>query len=105
MRLRTTALPAIGLISALLLVGCAGTQDDDTMGDMPAMSNGMSSSDDAESSADFNDADVAFTMNMIMHHQQAIEMSDLVLEKDGVARTSSSSQRRSRMPSSRRSTR
>ena len=84
MKLRTTALPAIGLIGALLLVGCAGTRDDDTMGDMPAMSNGMSSSDDAETSADFNDADVAFTMNMIMHHQQAIEMSDLVLEKDGV---------------------
>ena len=84
MKLRTTALPAIGVISALLLVGCATTQDDDSIGDMPGMSNGMSSSDDAETSADFNDADVAFTMNMIMHHQQAIEMSDLVLEKDGV---------------------
>ena len=84
MTLRTTALPAIGLVSALLLVGCAGTQDDDTTGDMPAMSNGMSSADDADTSADFNDADIAFTMNMIMHHQQAIEMSEMLLEKDAV---------------------
>ena len=84
MNLRTTALPAIGLISALLLVGCAGTQRNNPIGDLPAMSNGMSSSDAGETSADFNDADVAFTMNMIMHHQQAVEMSDLVLEKDGV---------------------
>jgi uncharacterized protein (DUF305 family) len=84
MKLRTTTLPAIGLIGALLLVGCAGTQDDDSMGEMPGMSNGMSSSDDADTSADFNDADVAFTMNMIMHHQQAIEMSEMVLEKDSV---------------------
>ena len=85
MNLRTTALPAIGLVTALLLAGCAGTQDDDTTGDMPGMSSGSPSSpDDAESSAEFNDADVAFAMNMIMHHQQAIEMSDMVLEKDGV---------------------
>jgi uncharacterized protein (DUF305 family) len=84
MKLRTLALPAIGLITALVLVGCAGNQDD-TTGDMPGMSHGSSSpSEEAETSADFNDADVAFAMNMIMHHQQAIEMADIVLEKEVV---------------------
>jgi len=85
MKMRTTALPAIGLISALLLVGCTTTQDEEMMSDMPGMSDDSSStSDENDSSAGFNDADVAFAMNMIMHHQQAIEMSDIVLEKDGV---------------------
>ena len=34
---------------------------------------------------DFNDADVSFAMEMIMHHQQAMEMSDVLLAKDDVA--------------------
>ena len=34
--------------------------------------------------ADVNDADVMFASMMIVHHEQAIEMSDIVLAKDGV---------------------
>ncbi len=32
-----------------------------------------------------NDADVTFASSMLPHHQQAVEMSDLLLAKDGVA--------------------
>jgi len=32
----------------------------------------------------FNDADVAFASGMIPHHEQAIEMADIILEKEGV---------------------
>lgn len=42
------------------------------------------SSSPIDSAAPANDADVDFAVNMIAHHQQAIEMADLVLEKEGV---------------------
>ena len=32
----------------------------------------------------FNDADVMFAQMMIPHHQQAVEMSDLILDKSGI---------------------
>ena len=82
MKLRTTALPAVGLLSVLLLAGCAGTG---SPGDMSGMEHGSSSAPaDSDTAADFNDADIPFAMGMIVHHQQAIEMSDVLLEKDGV---------------------
>ena len=46
---------------------------------MPGMDHGSS-----EQAADVNDADVMFASMMIVHHEQAIEMSDIVLAKDGV---------------------
>ncbi len=38
----------------------------------------------SQSSAQFNDADVEYAEGMIMHHEQAIEMSDIVLDKSGI---------------------
>lgn len=48
--------------------------------------NGMDneSNPPTDSAQPVNDADIDFAMNMIAHHQQAIEMADLVLEKEGV---------------------
>lgn len=40
-------------------------------------------SDDADS-AGHNDTDVAFAQGMIPHHAQAVEMSDILLAKDGL---------------------
>ena len=34
--------------------------------------------------AEFNDADVTFAQGMIPHHQQAVEMSDMLLGKQGI---------------------
>ena len=38
----------------------------------------------APSAGAHNDADVMFAQHMIPHHQQAVEMSDIVLAKQGI---------------------
>jgi uncharacterized protein (DUF305 family) len=38
----------------------------------------------SSASAEFNDADVMFAQLMIPHHEQAVEMSDMILAKEGV---------------------
>ncbi|OFT23343.1 hypothetical protein HMPREF3160_06950 [Arthrobacter sp. HMSC06H05] len=35
-------------------------------------------------SADHNDADIMFAQMMIPHHQQAVEMSEILLAKDDI---------------------
>ena len=67
---RLAALAALGA-AALILSGCAVTFSPGGMGgrDLPD---------------DVNAADVMFVEMMIPHHEQAIEMADLVLDTDGV---------------------
>ena len=67
--------------TALALSGCSAGN-----GGMPGMDH---ASDDptasgSQAAADFNDADVAFAQMMIPHHEQAVEMSDMLLAKDGI---------------------
>src|SRR5690554_4686701 len=74
MKTRTITL-ATGLLAvALTLVGCSPTGADSD----------SAPSDDTGTTAEFNDADVDFAAGMAVHHQQAIDMSDMLLEKDGV---------------------
>ena len=79
--------PSLMLATALALSACAGSDDSgsDHSG-MPGMSasESASPSGDAQRDEAFNDADVMFAQMMIPHHQQAIEMSDVVLAKDGI---------------------
>ncbi len=77
MKFRTAATAALALSATLVLAGCSAGNDD---GSMPGMDHGSS-----EQAADVNDADVMFALMMIVHHEQAIEMSDIVLAKEGVA--------------------
>lgn len=70
MRTRTTTLAGL-LAGALLLAACGGGTDT------------TASSDAAE--VDFNDADVAFVSGMKPHHEQAVEMSEIVLDADPTA--------------------
>lgn len=75
MNIRTIALASSALIAALLLAGCnanSGTEGTDR------------SSTSASPSSAFNNADATFAMEMIAHHQQAIEMADMLVDKDGV---------------------
>lgn len=59
---------------ALVLTGCSAESD-----------NGSSSPESSESSAaSANSADETFVTMMIPHHQQAVEMADIVLDKEGV---------------------
>lgn len=68
------------LAAALTLSACTSG---DSMSGMDHESNSSDSSS-SEASADFNDADVTFASDMVMHHQQAVEMADVFLDKDGV---------------------
>lgn len=85
-RLFRISLAAAALAAAAILGGCSNNND---MSGMPGMSSSpavpsSSPPSDAASAADFNNADVMFAQMMIPHHQQAIEMSDIILKKSGV---------------------
>jgi uncharacterized protein (DUF305 family) len=72
-----------GLAATLALTACSN--DDDHAG-MPTNHNSASSagSGTAPTAGDLNQADVTFVQGMIAHHQQAVDMSDMILAKEGV---------------------
>lgn len=77
--LSTTAIAA-----AIALAGCAsGSGSGSGSESMPGMTHGTSSSAPA-ASAEYNSADVTFAQMMIPHHAQAVEMSDMILAKQGI---------------------
>jgi uncharacterized protein (DUF305 family) len=81
-RIRTTLLLTGALAAAVTLAGCSSDS-----GSMAGMDHGSSSTVAPSSSAEagtFNDQDVMFAQMMSAHHQQAIEMSDMLLAKTGV---------------------
>lgn len=65
------------LATSLLLVGCSVVR----MG--AGSSTPASSSPTPASTSAHNAPDVAFATNMIAHHEQAIQMADMVLAKQG----------------------
>lgn len=79
---------ALGLAAALALTGCTinigapPNQDDWSMHHGTAPRNPV---DGSPSSAEFSHRDLMFAVMMIPHHQQAIDMSELALERSGDA--------------------
>jgi uncharacterized protein (DUF305 family) len=72
-----------GLAATLALAACSN--DDDHAGmPMDHSAAGSAGSATASSAGNFNHADVAFAQGMIPHHQQAIDMSDMILAKEGI---------------------
>ena len=71
-QIRAALAATIPLVLAMTLAGCsdASTTPADPSATGEAQSPGM--------------ADIMFTTMMIPHHEQAIEMSDVVLDKDGI---------------------
>ncbi|MFC7715811.1 DUF305 domain-containing protein [Nonomuraea recticatena] len=70
---------AAGTGALTLLTACGGT-DNATAGHEMAVTTHSAppaTTATARPGASFNDADVMFAQNMILHHQQAVEMSDL----------------------------
>jgi uncharacterized protein (DUF305 family) len=49
-----------------------------------SMSTGTSASSSAPAAQAHNQADVTFAQDMIPHHQQAVQMSDIILGKQGI---------------------
>ncbi len=70
---------ALVLAGTIALAGCSSATPTDHSS-MPGMDH--SATDAPASTA--NDADAMFAEMMIVHHQQAVEMSDIVLGKEGV---------------------
>lgn len=72
-----------GAAIALVIAGCSGGES--STGQSEAHGTSATSSAAASPSAgEHNDADVTFAQQMIPHHQQAIEMSDVLLAKQGI---------------------
>ena len=79
-QLRSTLAIVGVLATAIALSACSATT---TMGGMNHSSSPAPSSATQNTGA-FNESDVAFAMGMVAHHEQAIEMSDMILAKDGI---------------------
>ncbi len=85
---RRRALPALALAGALTLTACGGCGGEDTAstGSSSRGHGGGHSADDTTGSssddATANDADIEFLTGMTPHHEQAVEMSDIVLAAD-----------------------
>lgn len=80
----TTPLTALALACTLALAGCVGGTTEDTDGTTGTTSTAEASRTAAEVSAEHNDADVMFAQMMIPHHQQAVDMSRTLLDKDDI---------------------
>jgi uncharacterized protein (DUF305 family) len=89
------ALSTTAVAAALALAGCstgttgsAATSSSGATGNsMPAMdhgSSGMMSSSAPAASAEHNAADTMFAQGMIPHHEQAVEMSEMMLQKKDI---------------------
>ncbi|MFB9072358.1 CueP family metal-binding protein [Citricoccus parietis] len=77
---KNTLILGAALAAALTLSSCAG----DT-GTRPSDSAGTSSTESpAASSGEAGQADVMFAQMMVPHHEQAVEMSDILLAKSGL---------------------
>lgn len=77
---RTTLIGAVALVA---LVVSTGRSSSDSGTGHPA-GQGTPTSTTASSAEAHNDADVTFAQHMIPHHRQAVEMSDMVLGKQGI---------------------
>ncbi len=76
-------------VAVAALTGCSagsGQSDQSGVSGAAAESSATSQTSGTSETADaaHNDQDIAFAQMMIPHHQQAIEMSDTLLAKDGV---------------------
>jgi uncharacterized protein (DUF305 family) len=75
---RTTLIGAGALAVLALSTGCSSSNGPEHP---PVQPSSVSATAAAEA---HNDADVMFVQHMIPHHQQAVEMSDMVLGKQGI---------------------
>ena len=77
MNTRKLLLVCAAAAAALALSGCAG-------GTPGTDATGSEASAGSEAAVAFDGADVTFAQMMIPHHEQAVEMSDTLLAKDGI---------------------
>jgi uncharacterized protein (DUF305 family) len=79
-----TLLTGVGAVAALAIaVGCSNSGEQPA-GQTTTAATATASATNTPGGESHNQADVMFAMQMIPHHQQAIEMSDVVLNKEGI---------------------
>ncbi|ALQ31688.1 MULTISPECIES: DUF305 domain-containing protein [Micrococcaceae] len=79
---RLTSISATALAAALVLSGCstdAGTTEPEST--MSGMDHGSMPTSASDAAADHNSADAMFAQMMTPHHEQAVQMSDIMLAK------------------------
>lgn len=84
---RTPLAVAAAVAGTLILSACAGNADPGSTGEDPAPETSVATDtagSEGEISEEHNDADVMFAQMMILHHQQAVEMSETLLAKDDI---------------------
>ena len=79
MRTTLTKHRRLALVAAASLVLLAACGEDDSSTTGAAGGDPSASPPNSSSAADFNDADIAFVAGMKPHHEQAVEMADMVL--------------------------
>ena len=77
MKIRTIVLLSGALATTLTLAGCSVEGADRGGGSSP-------SSSSSSESASANNADITFATQMVVHHKQAVEMAQVVLDKSGI---------------------
>jgi uncharacterized protein (DUF305 family) len=85
---RTVLIGAGALAALVVAAGCSNSSDSGSEHQSTSHTMSTSATAAATTSAPgaeaHNDADVMFAQHMIPHHQQAIEMSDMLLAKQGI---------------------
>ena len=86
---RTLLASTLALATAITLTACSdsssGTSGMEGMGDSTSSASAAPSSSSATAAEDFNDQDMTFAQMMKPHHEQAVEMADMILAKDGIS--------------------
>jgi uncharacterized protein (DUF305 family) len=77
---RTALLPA-AVAAAIVFAGCSG---DDSMSGIGRGSSSPTAPSSTTTVGEFNDVDVMFAQRMVPHHEQAVDMSDMVLSKSNI---------------------
>ena len=85
MNKKTLAVGAMALAVVFAAAACSdtGTDTDTTVATSPATTSATTTTA-ADEAAAHNDADVMFAQMMLPHHSQAIEMSDILLDKQDI---------------------
>ena len=83
--LRSPVISATALAAVVFLAACGTDTASGEAGDMSGMDHGnMSHAPESDAGAGHNSADTMFAQMMVVHHRQAVEMSETVLAKDGL---------------------